>query len=92
MLFRSEYDTVKAGVSGCAVNSSIAAALPTTVPVVATPQTTTQAATQTTAGQATVYVSPGAFCSPYGATGQSSSGVTYTCKPSDTEARNRWRR
>ena len=89
---QAEYDTVKAGVSGCAVNSSIAAALPTTVPVVATPQTTTQAATQTTAGQATVYVSPGAFCSPYGATGQSSSGVTYTCKPSDTEARNRWRR
>jgi hypothetical protein len=36
-------------------------------------------------------VSPGAFCSPAGAIGKSTSGVTYTCKVSPTESRNRWR-
>lgn len=36
-------------------------------------------------------VSPGAFCSPAGATGKSSSGVLYTCKTSPTDTRNRWR-
>jgi hypothetical protein len=36
-------------------------------------------------------VSPGAFCSPAGAIGKASSGVTYTCKISPTDTRNRWR-
>jgi len=36
-------------------------------------------------------VSPGAFCTPAGATGKSSNGVEYTCKTSDTDSRNRWR-
>jgi hypothetical protein len=36
-------------------------------------------------------VSPGAFCSPAGATGVSASGVSYTCKTSPTDTRNRWR-
>jgi len=36
-------------------------------------------------------VSPGAFCTPAGATGKSSKGVEYTCKTSDTDSRNRWR-
>jgi hypothetical protein len=36
-------------------------------------------------------VTPGAFCSPAGAIGKSSSGVTYTCKSSPTDSRNRWR-
>ena len=36
-------------------------------------------------------VSPGAFCSPAGAIGKSASGVTYTCKSSSTDTRNRWR-
>lgn len=36
-------------------------------------------------------VSPGAFCSPAGATGVTSSGATYTCKTSPTDSRNRWR-
>jgi hypothetical protein len=36
-------------------------------------------------------VSPGAFCSPTGAIGKASSGVTYTCKTSPTDTRNRWR-
>ena len=36
-------------------------------------------------------VTPGAFCSPAGAIGKASSGVTYTCKTSSTDTRNRWR-
>jgi hypothetical protein len=36
-------------------------------------------------------VSPGAFCTPSGATGKSSKGVEYTCKTSETDSRNRWR-
>ena len=36
-------------------------------------------------------VSPGAFCSPAGAIGKSTSGVSYTCKTSPTDTRNRWR-
>jgi hypothetical protein len=36
-------------------------------------------------------VLPGAFCSPAGAIGNSSAGVTYTCKTSPTDTRNRWR-
>jgi len=40
---------------------------------------------------AELIVTPGAFCSPAGAVGKSSSGVTYTCKSSSTDSRNRWR-
>jgi hypothetical protein len=36
-------------------------------------------------------VSPGAFCSPEGATGKNSKGIQYTCKSSTTDSRNRWR-
>jgi hypothetical protein len=36
-------------------------------------------------------VSPGAFCSPAGATGNSANGTSYTCKASATDTRNRWR-
>ncbi len=36
-------------------------------------------------------ISPGAFCSPGGAIGYSSSGVKYECKTSATDTRNRWR-
>ena len=47
--------------------------------------------TPISAPSSTPTVSPGAFCSPVGATGKSSSGVTYTCKSSSTDTRNRWR-
>ena len=40
---------------------------------------------------AELIVTPGAYCSPAGATGKSSSGVTYTCKVSPTDSKNRWR-
>lgn len=36
-------------------------------------------------------VTPGAFCSPAGATGVSKTGVSYTCKTSATDTRLRWR-
>jgi hypothetical protein len=49
--------------------------------------TPTPTPTVTTAGT----ISPGAFCSPAGAIGKSSSGITYTCKTSPTDTRNRWR-
>ncbi|GAB4100791.1 HNH endonuclease family protein [Sinomonas halotolerans] len=36
-------------------------------------------------------VTPGAYCSTEGALGVSSTGVVYTCKTSETDARLRWR-
>jgi hypothetical protein len=84
---QAEYNAVKAGLAGCAATSSMS-----TVPAVTTSRTITRTTVRSTAGLVTLFVTPGAFCSPYGATGRSSNGVTYTCKPSDTEARNRWRR
>jgi len=53
-----------------------------------TPTPTIPVPTPSVKGQ---IVSPGAFCSPAGAIGKSSSGVTYTCKSSSTDSRNRWR-
>lgn len=76
----AEHATVKSALAGC--GSAIRAspvALPQT-PVVPTPSTA-----------AVLVVSPGAFCSPFGATGVSGKGISYTCKPSETESRNRWR-
>ena len=43
------------------------------------------------ASNSSLIVSPGAFCSPAGAIGTASTGVTYTCKTSPTDTRNRWR-
>jgi hypothetical protein len=39
----------------------------------------------------TLVITPGAFCAPAGATGVSKTGVSYTCKTSSTDTRNRWR-
>jgi len=44
-----------------------------------------------TQAPATAIVTPGAFCSPAGATGKSANGTAYTCKTSATDTRNRWR-
>lgn len=54
---------------------------PTPTPVPPTP-------TPSVMGQ---LVSPGAFCSPAGATGKSANGTAYICKTSSTDIRNRWR-
>jgi hypothetical protein len=43
------------------------------------------------ASSTSLIVTPGAFCSPAGAIRKSASGVTYTCKTSPTDSRNRWR-
>jgi Protein of unknown function (DUF1524) len=53
--------------------------------------TVTTEPTPISAQPSTPTVSPGAFCSPAGAIGKSTSGVTYTCKTSPTDTRNRWR-
>jgi hypothetical protein len=72
-------------------------ATPTPTPTVsATPTPTptvsaTPTPTPTPTSSQLQIVSPGAFCSPAGATGKSSSGVLYTCKTSPTDTRNRWR-
>jgi len=61
---------------------------------VGTPPTPTVSASPkpTPTQQATASpVSPGAFCSPAGATGKSANGTSYTCKTSATDTRNRWR-
>ncbi len=67
-----------------------ASSTPTTVATpVATPTSTpTPVSTPTTSAKT---ITPGAFCSPAGATGVSAKGVTYTCKTSPTDTRNRWR-
>ena len=62
---------------------------PTVTPSPTVSATPTPTATPTQTQNATV--SPGAFCSPAGAIGKSSTGVTYTCKTSPTDTRNRWR-
>ncbi len=51
----------------------------------------TSTPTPIAAPPSTPTISPGAFCSPAGAIGNSTSGVTYTCKTSPTDSRNRWR-
>lgn len=53
--------------------------------------TTTTAAPTTTTTQATGYVHAGAFCSPAGAEGYTSSGTHMVCKTTPTDDRNRWR-
>jgi len=69
--------------------SIIESASPTPTPSVAQSATPTPTPIATTSTQPTV--SPGAFCSPAGATGVSKTGVSYTCKTSATDSRNRWR-
>ncbi|WP_306897052.1 PASTA domain-containing protein [Arthrobacter sp. B1I2] len=54
-------------------------------------QAAAQQAAQAPAPAAVGGATPGAFCSPTGAVGLSSKGVTYTCKPSATDSRSRWR-
>ncbi len=76
----AEHAAVKTALAGC---GSVVGASP-----VAVPQTPV---VSTTSIAAVLVVSPGAFCSPFGATGVSGKGIPYTCKPSETESRNRWR-
>jgi hypothetical protein len=63
---------------------------PTPSPVIA-PTTVITLTPTPVASDSSLLVNPGAFCSPAGAIGKSTSGVTYTCKTSPTDSRNRWR-
>ena len=69
-------------VGALSITSEPAAAPPTiqAPPVASTPKSTTPDT-----------VHAGSFCSPDGATGLSKAGVTYTCKSSPTDTRDRWR-
>ena len=69
-------------------NNSSSVAAPTTSPTPTQSSTTNSVTEQSTTTQT---ITPGAFCSPAGATGTSSKGVTYTCKTSATDSKNRWR-
>jgi hypothetical protein len=64
--------------------------VPVTVPVTSV-TTILTTRTTTNSGSSSFYVTPGAFCTPGGATGYSSKGVLYMCKTSNTDSRNRWR-
>ena len=68
-----------------------ATATPTPTPTATATPTPTATATPTPTATQVATVSPGAFCSPAGAIGKSAAGVTYTCKTSPTDTRNRWR-
>ena len=72
------------------VATSVAVNLPELDFVLPSPTPTPVAPIPSPSAQGQV-VTPGAFCSPAGAVGKSSSGVTYTCKSSSTDSRNRWR-
>lgn len=65
-------------------------AIPTPTPTVSTAPVITPTPTPVESSSSLI-VTPGAFCAPAGATGVSKSGVTYTCKTSSTDTRNRWR-
>jgi hypothetical protein len=66
----------------------------TPTPVVTPSVTPSALSTPTPApveSSSSLIVTPGAFCAPAGATGYSKTGVSYTCKTSPTDTRNRWR-
>jgi hypothetical protein len=64
---------------------------PISVPTESPQQTPTSSPSSASTQTESKAVTPGAFCSTAGAFGNSKSGVTYTCKTSATETRNRWR-
>lgn len=76
--------TQPTGQSPIPIVSSSPLASTTPVPTPTPTPSTTQDANAAT-------ITPGAFCSPAGATGKSSNGTLYTCKTSPTDTRNRWR-
>ena len=63
---------------------------PSDVPTPAPTEVTTSTPGPVVTSSALI-VTPGAFCAPAGATGISRTGVSYTCKTSPTDTRNRWR-
>ncbi len=97
-----EANTLNASITKCGIANvvigeatPIASVTPTassTPATVATPVPTPTPTPVPTPVTSAKTITPGAFCSPAGATGVSASGGTYTCKTSPTDTRNRWRR
>jgi hypothetical protein len=88
-----ESEKLNSYILSCGLSNSISPS-PASSPTVTGTPTTEVTPTPTQNLEPTVstkIVTPGAFCSPTGAIGKSSSGVTYTCKTSSTDSRNRWR-
>lgn len=69
---------------------STPSATPTPTPTVSTAPVNTPIPTPVENNNSLI-VTPGAFCAPAGAIGNSKTGVLYTCKTSPTDSRNRWR-
>jgi hypothetical protein len=91
--YETEGNQVAPTPSATAMPTASATPTPTVsaTPTASATPTPTVSATPTPTSSQLPIVSPGAFCSPAGATGKSSSGVLYTCKTSPTDTRNRWR-
>ena len=83
-------DSCGLGISSTPTPTPTASATPTITPTpVITPSVTPTPTPIATSSS--LIVTPGAFCAPAGATGNSKTGVSYTCKTSPTDTRNRWR-
>jgi Protein of unknown function (DUF1524) len=91
---QAEHDAIARVLGTCGTTAATSSTVPsiapspqpaatTPAPVVA-PPTPTPAATHT-------YVTPGAFCTPAGATGYSKTGKPEICKTTTTDSRLRWR-
>lgn len=91
----NEAQRINVAIGECGLDSPLLGEQTTTPSASPTPSST-QTPIPTASPSPTVTlvlnVNPGAFCSPAGAIGKSSSGVTYSCKTSATDTRNRWRR
>jgi hypothetical protein len=88
-----EIEKLNTFVSTCGVND-LTTPSPSTSPIATvtpTPVVTTTPAQISEPFISVKIVTPGAFCSPGGSIGKSNSGVTYTCKTSLKDSRNRWR-
>ena len=82
------------GILNTQAPTPIVTATPTITPTpVVTPSATASALPTPTPieSSSSLIVTPGAFCAPAGAIGNSKTGVSYTCKTSPTDTRNRWR-
>ena len=90
----NEAQRINVAIGECGIDSPLLGEQTTTPSASPTPSSTqTPIPTASPSPTVTIVpnVSPGAFCNPAGAIGKSSSGVTYTCKTSATDTRNRWR-
>jgi hypothetical protein len=81
----AEATILKSFITTCRITNTVIGEVTSTPTPVSTPTPETSTSTNTST------ITPGAFCAPAGATGVSKTGVSYTCKTSPTDTRNRWR-